>query len=100
MSRRFLRSPPSTHRGGQYGTDSPYELELCTSDRPMTVQCEIIQSMPLTFIPPTQIGIGTHRGPHASHENVETMTKFTLDGEVGYGLVTACRDLTGPYAKI
>lgn len=95
--------PPVTavyHRGGQYGTDSPYDLELRTADGPKTVRCEILQSMPLTFIPPTQIGIGTHRGPHASHENVETMTKFTLDGEVGYGLVTACRDLTGPYANI
>jgi hypothetical protein len=93
--------PPVTavyHRKGHYGTDSPYEVELLTADGPVTVRCEIIQSMPLTFLPPTQIGIGTHRGPQASHENVETITKFTLDGEVGYGLVTACRDLTGPFA--
>ncbi|MGB8408086.1 MAG: hypothetical protein WCE30_28875 [Mycobacterium sp.] len=93
--------PPVTavyHRDGSYSTDSPYELSLRTADGPRTIQCEIVQSMPMTFIPPTQIGIGTHRGPYASHENVETITKFTLDGETGYGLVTACRDLAGPHA--
>ena len=85
-------------RGGQFGSDLRYDLELRTAGGPQTIECEIVQSMPLTFLPPTQIGIGTHRGPHASHENVETITKFTLDGEVGYGLVTACRDLAGPFA--
>ncbi|MUL65798.1 hypothetical protein BOO86_15085 [Mycobacterium sp. CBMA 234] len=94
--------PPVTavyHHGGSAAPDSPYELELRTADGPITVRCDIVQSMPMTFIPPTQIGIGTHRGPQASHENVETITRFTLDGEVGYGLVTACRDLTGPYCN-
>jgi hypothetical protein len=86
------------HRSGPYGADAPYEIELRTADGPMTVHCEAIQSMPMTFVPPTQIGIGTHRGTYASHENVETMTKFIVDGEVGYGLVTACRDLAGPNA--
>lgn len=79
-------------------TDAPYELRLITANGPVTIQGEIVQSMPMTFLPPTQIGIGTHRGAHASHENVETITRFTLDGEIGYGLVTACRDLAGPYA--
>lgn len=89
--------PPVTsvyHRFGAYGTDPSYDIEVVTADGPKTVRCEILQSMPLTFIPPTQIGIGTHRGPYASHENVETITEFMLDGEIGYGLVTACRDLT------
>jgi hypothetical protein len=62
------------------------------------VRCEILQSMPLAFIPPTQIGIGTHRGSYVSHDNIETITRFTLDGETGYGPVTACRDLSGPFA--
>jgi hypothetical protein len=88
------------HRSGAYGTDAPYALDLVTVDGPTTIRCEIVQSMPLTFIPPTQIGIGTHRGPYASHENIETITRFTLDGEVGYGLVTACRDLSGPFADL
>jgi hypothetical protein len=83
--------------GSKRGSDLGYQLGLATSEGPITIGCEIIQSMPMTFLPPTQIGIGTHRGPEASHQNVETITRFTWDGEVGYGLVTACRDLSGPY---
>jgi len=73
-----------------YHAGDRYQLELATAAGPAVIHAEPMQSMPMTFIAPAQIGHGIHQNPAATHDFIETMTRFEWDGEVGHGMVTGC----------
>jgi hypothetical protein len=76
--------PEVYHAGGHY------RLELATAAGPAVIHAEPTQSMPMTFIAPAEIGHGIYQHPAATHDFIETMTRFEWDGEVGHGMVTGC----------
>lgn len=76
-------------------TGDTYELRLATGSGSTAIQVEVLQSMPMTFLAPAEIGHGIHYRPEATHDFVENMNRFTWDGEVGYGMVTGCRPRAG-----
>lgn len=59
-----------------------------------TVEAEILRTMPLALLGPAEIGIGTHGPPAANHHYVQGLTRFSWDGEVGYGITERSIDLT------
>jgi hypothetical protein len=77
-----------------YYPSTGYELVFATTAGTERIECQILQSMPMAFMPPAEIGLGTHPYPEASHDFVETMTRFVWDGEVGYGMATGAKDLS------
>ena len=51
-----------------------------------TITAEILAPMRMVFRGPSGISMGFHRGPEVNHDYVEAQSRFTCDGEVGYGL--------------
>ena len=72
-----------------------YELKLANGSDSITIGVEVLQSMPMTFLAPAEIGHGIQRRPEATHDFIENMNRFTWGGEVGYGMVTGCRPRAG-----
>jgi hypothetical protein len=73
-------------------TVSDYEFELVTPDGTTPIRAEIVQQpVTLALLGPVQFGFGIHRTPGAHHDYVPAFTRFTWDGEVGYGL--SCRSV-------
>ncbi|MFZ3267323.1 MAG: hypothetical protein WA622_12285 [Mycobacterium sp.] len=82
------------HVTAPYTPDTPYEFSFAGADGVSVIRAELVQSMPMSFMRPAEIGIGFHRGaPTTTHDFRENMTRFEWDGEVGYGLVTGARDV-------
>jgi hypothetical protein len=77
-----------------YDPSEPYEFSFGTEDGLTVIRAQMLQSMPMSFMRPAEIGIGFHRGsPTTTHDFRENMTRFEWDREVGYGLVTGARDV-------
>jgi hypothetical protein len=65
--------------------DEDYTFELVGPDGTSTIRARIERSIDMAFVGPTEIALGTHRGPEVNHAYVESFTRFEWDGEVGYG---------------
>jgi hypothetical protein len=91
--RAQITQVPSSHEVCEAG--GRYVLALTTSTGPSVIRAEVMQSMPMTFLAPAEIGHGIHTGPAATHDFVENMTRFEWDGEIGHGMVTGCRPRAG-----
>ena len=69
------------------GASEPYQLLLRGSDgTAATIDAEILGSLDMAFVGPTEIALGTHGGPAVNHHYVISFTRFDWDGEVGYGV--------------
>jgi hypothetical protein len=62
-----------------------YALTLETEDGTSTIEAEMLQAVRMSFVGPSEFCFGYHRGPGAHHDYVEAVTRFTWDGEIGYG---------------
>jgi hypothetical protein len=71
-----------------------YEIELSSDGERALIRAEILKSVDMAFIGPSEIGIGTHRQPGVNHDYVESFTRFEWDGEVGYGATDVSIELT------
>jgi hypothetical protein len=72
-------------RSSRAQADEDFTLELDGPDGPSIVRAQVLKSIDMAFIGPTEIGLGTHRGPDVNHAYIESFTRFDWDGEVGYG---------------
>ena len=73
-------------RASRTDADSAYAFSLALPDgRVSTVQAEVLRSIDMAFIGPSEIALGTHSGRDVNHAYIESFTRFEWDGEVGYG---------------
>jgi hypothetical protein len=75
-----LRPPADRAQAGE-----KYTFDLVTAEGTSRVRAEILKSIDMAFIGPSEIGLGTHHGADVNHAYLESFTRFEWDGEVGYG---------------
>jgi hypothetical protein len=64
-----------------------YELELDFDGKPITIGAELLHVGALTLCGPGEVAVGNAAGSELAHHLLsEAQTRFTLDGEIGYGL--------------
>lgn len=91
---QLINDPPvamsveQAERGG-------YTLELKSASRSATISAEILAPMRMAFRGPSGISMGFHRGPDINHDYVEAQSRYTCDGEIGYGLTERSVQLFG-----
>jgi hypothetical protein len=71
-----------------------YEIELSCAGERAAIRAEVLKSVDMAFIGPSEIGIGNHREPGVNHDYIESFTRFEWDGEVGYGATDVSIELT------
>jgi hypothetical protein len=59
-----------------------YELELNGA----TVRAEVLETVRMAFVGPTEIALGRHRGAGVNHDYLIGFTRFEWGDEVGYGV--------------
>ena len=63
---------------------APNGYELLVGDA--TIRAEILTTLRMAFVGPTEIALGAHRGENVNHDYLISFTRFQWDGEVGYGV--------------
>ena len=75
-------------------TGAPYVLGLTYPDgTTSTVSAEIVNHPRAALVGPSEIALGTFAAPTANHHYIDAFTRFTWDGEVGYGVTERTVDL-------
>ena len=68
-------------------TQTDYAFQFTNADGAVTsVTAEIIGATRCSFHGPAALMIGTLEGPDINHDYIDAFTRFTWDGEVGYGV--------------
>jgi hypothetical protein len=63
---------------------APDGYELLVGDE--TIRAEIMTTLRMAFVGPTEIALGAHRGENVNHDYLISFTRFEWGGEVGYGV--------------
>lgn len=72
-----------------------YELELDGgAGRSGRVVAEVLAATRCGFLGKSQLVVGNHHTPDINHDYIDGFTKFTWDGEVGYGITERSVDRT------
>jgi hypothetical protein len=69
-----------------------YELVIDGS----VIRAELLDTVRMAFVGPTEIALGRHRGEHVNHDYLIAFTRFEWDGEVGYGVTDRTVELCNP----
>lgn len=70
-----------------------YEFEVETDMGHSVITVHVERPVPLAFLGTSQIGVGTHRSEDAHHDWVPYFSRFSWQGETGYGCVERSEDL-------
>lgn len=84
MHEATITRPGGTLLDAPGGARDGYAVGLDTSDGSTTIEAEILHTLPLSLRGTNSWVVGTR--PDAHHFMYESMTRFTWDGETGYGL--------------
>lgn len=79
-----LSRPGETLLSKRQDATAPYQVNLDGPDGPVVIEAEILQSLPLSMRGTNDWVPGTR--PDAHHLMYECQTRFTWDGQTGYGL--------------
>ena len=74
-------------------TESDYEFELTTAASTSVVRAEVLAAVRMTFVQRAETCMGSQRSAETHHDFVQAFTKFSWDGETGYGVTERAVDL-------
>ena len=69
------------------GEVDPAVFEFETDSGIETIKAEVLQSLPLLTLGPSELGFGTGEAPKSGHVLYDCQARYEWDGEVGYGLL-------------
>lgn len=75
-------------------TAAPYELVLTAADGTTSrIAAEVLNQPRAALVGPGEIALGTFAAPAANHHYIDAFTRFTWDGDTGYGITERSVDL-------
>lgn len=77
-------------------TQADYAFTLIGDDLRAQITAEVLKPLRAACAGPAELVLGTHRPPGVNHHYVDAFTRFSWDGETGYGITERTVDLAGP----